>query len=430
VTASIVELTTPRRKSSNSKPLTVLRVKNHKSGVLSDAHPYKGLRIRANKNGSKTWMYRYRAGEKLKQIKLGTYPGMDLAEAREKFIDQRRLKEDHQDPRQVAEKKKEDSRQSLLDASKSEYTLGAMVEHYLTEKVEKDRKPKGAYEVRRLFERDIQEISDIPASEIEADYLHEFIIKIANRAPDVARVFRAELARAWRFAANTGRTKSPCLINSDTGGKLKQGKRERSLSKEEICLLLPWIHNYSRTVEDILTLTLYLGLRSGEVCKLRDDWLNEEGGQWWLTIPASEMKKDHSNHRVPLVGTAMAIAKRRSGRGLLFPSRAGGPVKQKILGVEVYAHSGSSKAATYKGNSICPVKSWAPNDLRKTTRTHLAKLGCPYEVGEAVLHHKLPGVAGLYNQYTYDDEKLEWLNKVGRYFDELNDSSLSGGFYD
>ncbi|OOY96168.1 hypothetical protein BOW18_08585, partial [Solemya velum gill symbiont] len=74
MTADIVELPSRRRKPIPAKPLTALKVKNLKSGVISDAHPYRGLRLRANKNGTKTWMYRYRADDKLKQIKLGTYP--------------------------------------------------------------------------------------------------------------------------------------------------------------------------------------------------------------------------------------------------------------------------------------------------------------------------------------------------------------------
>ena len=419
MTADIVELPKRRRNPANIKPLTSLKVKNHKSGFLSEAHPYKGLRVRANKNGTKTWMYRYRVGDKLKQIKLGTYPGMELSEAREEFLAQRKLREKHEDPRQVAQQKKEETRQQARESDKKIFTFSVMVELYLTERVEKDRKPKGAKEVRRLLEYDLGNLADLPIVQVEPEDLHDHIKTISDRAPDVARVFRAELARAWRNALNVGRTKTACLINIDTGGKLAQGKRKRYLDENELKLLLPWLPNYSRTVEDILTLTLYLGLRSGEVCKLRDEWLKEESDGWWLIIPASEMKKDHSDHRVPLAGNALNIAKRRSGRGIWFPSRAGGSVKQKILGVEVYAHSGRSRAKIYKRYRGCPVSNWAPNDLRKTARSHLADLGCPFEVAESILHHLISGVAGRYNLYKYDAEKREWLQVWADHLDEL-----------
>ncbi len=419
MTADIVELPKRRRNQADTRPLTTLKIKNHKSGFLSDAHPYKGLRVRANKNGTKTWMYRYRVGDKLKQIKLGTYPGMELSEAREAFLAQRKLREQHEDPRQVAQQKIEETRQRARENNKKIFTFSVMVEQYLTERVEKDRKPKGAKEVRRLLENDLGNLADLPIIQVEPEDLHNHIKTISKRAPDVARVFRAELSRAWRYAINTGRTQAACSINTDTGGKLTQGKRERHLKTDELKLLLSWLPNYSRTVEDILTLTLYLGLRSGEVCKLQDEWLKEESDGWWLTIPASEMKKNHSDHKVPLVGNALRIAQRRSGRGIWFPSRAGGPVKQKILGVEVYAHSGRSRAKIYKRYRVCPVLNWAPNDLRKTARSHLANLGCPFEVAESILHHMIPGVAGLYNQHKYGDEKREWLQVWADHLDNL-----------
>ncbi len=413
MTADIVKLPTQHRKAKvKPKPFTALQVKNHKEGVLADAHPHRGLRLRANKNGSKTWMYRYKSGAKLKQIKLGSYPGMGLAEARAEFLKQKKLREQNKDPRREAEERKRES-------ERQGFTFAVMVERYLTERTEKDRKEKGAKEVRRLLENDLGSLASRFVVDVAPVEIHDHIRGIAERAPVIALNFRAELGRAWRYAANTGRVSIACPINSDTGGKLRQGKRERNLSIEELKLLLPWMGNYSNAVRDALMLTLYLGLRSGEVCKLRDEWLAKEADGYWLTIPAEEMKKHHSNHRVPLVGTALEIAQERSGEGYWFPSRASPYIRQKVLGVEIYAHSGRSKAKIYVNKSICPVSKWAPNDLRKTARTQLAALGCPFEVAESVLHHRLPGVGGLYNQHDYDAEKREWLTKLGKLFNGL-----------
>jgi len=366
----------------------------------------------ANKNGTKSWIYRYRVGDKLRQIKLGTYPGMDLAEARQIFIEQKKLREQNRDPQRVAAERKR-------EAQRQEFTFAVMVEQYLTERIEKDRKPKGANETRRLLENDLTDLESRLVDEVSPAEIHDHIRAIADRAPIIALNFRAELSRAWRYAANTGKIRTACPINSDTGGKLRQGKRERHLSQDELRLLLPWMHYYSDTVADALMLTLYLGLRSGEVCKLRDEWLTEEADGWWITIPASEMKKHHSDHRAPLTGLALEIVLRRSGSGYWFPSKAAPHINQKVLGVDVYAHSGRSKAKTYRNKVVCPVLNWAPNDMRKTARTQLAAMGCPFEIAESVLHHRLPGVGGLYNQHRYDAEKRDWLTRLGDLFDEL-----------
>ncbi len=113
MSASILKLPSQKRKQINTKPLTALRVKNHTEGILTDAHPYKGLRIRANKNGTKTYFYRYRMDNRLKQIKLGTYPGMTLSEAREALLVNRKLREKSLDPRMVMEERKQQLKNQL-----------------------------------------------------------------------------------------------------------------------------------------------------------------------------------------------------------------------------------------------------------------------------------------------------------------------------
>ena len=62
--------------------------------------------------------------------------------------------------------------------------------------------------------------------------------------------------------------------------------------------------------------------------------------------------------------------------------------------------------------SRLPVTRWSPHDLRRTSRTLLAAMGCPTEVAESILGHMLPGVLGVYNQHAYDAERVEWLKRL------------------
>ena len=403
------------------KPLSSLAVKGLKWEMadLADLPPHEGLRVKANKSGSKSWYYRYRVGSKLRQVTLGSYPSMDLAEAREEYRKFKKLRDINIDPQISQQQDKEVFKKTIEDSGVSVHTFERMIERYLVEKVENTRQSKGAREVRRIMEKDLGALASMVVSDLLKTTIHSHIIEISKRSKDVARVFRRELKCAWQYAFNTGHTDIPCPINSDIGGTLKQGQRIKALSKGELALLLPWMNNYSEAVRDALTLTLYTGLRSGEVCRLKDSWLVESAETWDIIIPAHEMKISHSDHVVPLVGRALEIVKKRKGSGYWFKSRSGGPMQQKVLGVEVYSYSGKSKAKTYQSKSICPVVDWAPNDLRKTARTHLAKLKCPFEIAEKILHHKLQGVAGLYNQYHYEDERREWLTILGDYFDNI-----------
>jgi len=73
-------------------------------------------------------------------------------------------------------------------------------------------------------------------------------------------------------------------------------------------------------------------------------------------------------------------------------------------------------------DEISGVSAWRHHDLRRTTATELAKLKVAPHVIERILHHKtgiLGGVAGIYNQYGYQDEMRSaltlWSDKLQEY---------------
>lgn len=50
-------------------------------------------------------------------------------------------------------------------------------------------------------------------------------------------------------------------------------------------------------------------------------------------------------------------------------------------------------------------------DLRRTARTNMARVGVIEEVAEEVVNHKKSGIVGIYNKYRYDKEKEIALTK-------------------
>jgi len=49
---------------------------------------------------------------------------------------------------------------------------------------------------------------------------------------------------------------------------------------------------------------------------------------------------------------------------------------------------------------------------RYRARLLLAQVGCPNEIGEAIVGHIPKDVVGTYNAYSYDAERLHWLGKL------------------
>ena len=66
-----------------------------------------------------------------------------------------------------------------------------------------------------------------------------------------------------------------------------------------------------------------------------------------------------------------------------------------------------------------PVEHWSPHDLRRTTRTILAAMGCPDSVAEAILGHMQGGVSGTYNRHQYDAERRHWLTLLSQRLEAL-----------
>ena len=175
--------------------MDALTVKRHKEGVIVDSSPHRGLRFVGNRNGTKTWIYRYRdADGKLKQIKLGDYPGMGLAEARAAYIEQKLIKSQHGDPRSHRKSILTERKEKLRKESADAYSVSQMVEHYLIEHIADRRTERGSLESRRMLEFDVTpHMGSLPVHTVRRSHVHDLIQRIAARAPRIADMVKVEL---------------------------------------------------------------------------------------------------------------------------------------------------------------------------------------------------------------------------------------------
>ena len=97
----------------------------------------------------------------------------------------------------------------------------------------------------------------------------------------------------------------------------------------------------------------------------------------------------------------------------MFPSHGRSEhIEQKALGVAVWTHHARCELRPHWVRPRLPVAEWSPHDLRRSSRTLLAAMGCPDDVGEALLGHMLPGVQGAYNRHHYDAERVRWIRAL------------------
>ena len=379
----------------NASSLTNLACERLKRGSLGDpTHP--GLRIMVRPSGAKVWIYRFRdpAG-KMAQLLIGSFPALSLADARSEWRNHRAIRDKHGDPRDELGRRR--AAATVLATRGKGYTLARAAESYKKEHLSKLARGDEQW---RILEREIlPEIGNVLLADLKPSQVMAAVVPMRKRAPRVAAMGISALRGVIRHARSMNRLDLD--VSDPTAGipTIPQGKRSRALSDTEIGRLLRWLDSgaVSRTIVDILLLTLYTGARSGEVCSMRSRDVDIVAKTW-----THIQGKTGDASVTPLSAPAVKILRNRLDDEYVFAVR-GRPVRQKALSVALFA--------ARKAGDACPIDHWTSHDLRRTTRTGLARLGCPFEIGESILGHRLPGVAGVYNVYAYADEMRKWLDR-------------------
>jgi integrase len=105
--------------------------------------------------------------------------------------------------------------------------------------------------------------------------------------------------------------------------------------------------------------------------------------------------------------------------GWLFEDRRGEQYTQHDFSTYVY---NLMPYSVKQGALVCPVTHWTPHNLRRTSRTMLASIGCPSEIAEAIVGHLPTVIEATYNSHSYDNERLHWLTKLAHHLDQLGNS--------
>jgi integrase len=411
--------------------------------ILIDGAP--GLRLSSSAT-RKTWTYRYRTPEgRLGQTKVGTWPEMSVAAAVAAWEKLRVARDAGADP---AAERRTARTAALGDATSNmgKPTVADVLRDYVSGHVNISRKEKGAAEVRRMFDKMIPDkLAAMDAASLTRRDAFD-LISSHSAIPVQAAKLKAEIGAAWSMALDSGRLPdtTPNHWRDILRGKLKStgkkiageniGTAKRVLNGGELGELVTWLPNFSRLVEEALTLYLWTGTRGAEIMAMMGSEAAETPAGLVWTIPKQKTKNArHANAmdlRVPLIGRAEKIVRRRMaahGKGFLFPSEKGpGHTQQKMVSESVFFRQPYCKIRENWARTRLTVTHWGPHDLRRSARTLLAQLGCPHEIGEAIIGHMLPGVSGIYQLYKFDAERVEWLGKLSDELERLAEAHLKG----
>lgn len=404
-----------------------------------------GLRLVASQS-RKTWTYRYKdLNGKLKQISLGQWPAMGLADAITSWNQTKDQKAGGIDP--VAARKQAGNSKATPSSANTVHGLLELFAGHL----ESQRKADSALAARKALMRLMEEepVFAMTAPHAVTRSQAYDILDSRRDIPMATKKLRALLGQAWDWGMDAGKIQSESmnwwriLLKGQlrTKGKLIGGEhvgfRRRVLTRAELKVLLPWSYEHMRQESlDGLLLYLYTGMRGAEIFALKKDYIVKEEDGWWITFPSHLLKMERDadtvDHRVPLESVALKIVQRRIETAwedrLFFISRGhqNKPYQRNTFSNYIYAlmpYSAKVRTRSSEG-LICPVSEWTPHALRRTVRTLLSSMDCPEEVGEAFIGHKPDVMIASYNLHTYDKQKRLWGKKLAALVDSLG--GLSG----
>ena len=375
-----------------------------------------GMYLQVSPNGSKRWFLKYRAAGKEKQLALGRYPDMSLAEARRARDAAKLQKAAGVDPVQARKVEK----LKAINPAGDSFKVVAL-EWY-------DRQAphwSDAHAVRskRQFERDLfpwlgeRKMADVTPMELLATLRkteERGAIETADRGLMLAR-------QVWRYAVATGRAERD--ITADLKGALTpyRGKHFAAITDPvKLGDLIRAIRAYKGgpIVRAALQLAPILFQRPGELRAAEWSEIDFDGALW--TIPAARMKrskdgKEHGDpHLVPLPTQAVEILRGLhgyTGHGrMVFPGERSHdrPISENSVRTALITLGYTPEIQTWHG-------------FRATARTMLAEqLECDPLVIEAQLAHAVKDANGrAYNRTTYLKQRTEMMQRWADYLDKL-----------
>lgn len=374
------------------------------SGKTYKAYDKDGLLIQVTPQGCKTWYYRYFIGGKDKKIKIGTYPIVSLADARDRAIDMRRMVLAGTDP--MTPRRAEKQREAATRIN----TLMAVIEEW-----ERLYCGEMAERTRQAHARNIRYIGayfgNRPVAELTTPELFEFIVRARDkRGSHVAGAVLSVISRSLQHAVLRGliafnparelsgavpRQKAvnrPALPVGQIGAFLRNLEQYRK------------IHTFTRLALELLMLTF---VRPGELCGAEWAEIDLKARRW--VIPASRMKM-RQEHVVPLSSQAagiLAALHKLSGRSrYVFPSSG----KQRCLAPNTLNQA--MHRMCYRGIAC-------PHGFRALASSTLNENGFRPDVIERQLaHSETNKIRAAYNRAEYLDERAQMMQWWADFIDE------------
>jgi integrase len=365
-----------------------------------------GFGLRVRKSGVHSWMIKYKFGGLTRRMVLGRLSGLDPGKAFEtakNLMAQVRLGRDPVTEKEIAH-------------AQAAETFGVLLPQYLKHK-HSELKPRSYVEVKRHLEVDAKPLHGLGVKTISRPVISALLAKVEERGPTARNRTRADLSGYFTWLAGEGHVDANPVSYTNT--VVEKGERKHVPSDTDLRAI--WFALEDDDYGTIVKLLILTGARRDEIGGLR--W-SEFDGASTITIPPARIKNRRA-HMIPLSAPARAILDAIQRR-----DNADGTPCDHVFGRGASGYQGWSKSKAELDARIMaerdgkPLPHWVLHDFRRylSTTLHQKPFSISPHVVEILLGHisgHKGGVAGVYNQAEYLDERRDALERWGAHIMEL-----------
>lgn len=295
---------------ARTREMTALEVRRLKGPGRHWVGGVAGLHLLIYRSGARAWVLRVTIAGKRRDIGIGAYPDISLADARERARDLRAKIRDGHDP---VEERRELER-AMRDARARRLTFDEAASRYIRAKRHEFRSRKHGDQ----WEASLQAyaspvIGDTPVDEIDLPHVIAVLEPIWTTKTETAKRLRGriEAVLAWaavsgyRSRENPARWKGNLDAVFPSPGRTKKTTHYPALPWRQVPSFMEALRERDGVASRALEFAILTAARSGEV-RLAT-WDEIEGNVW--TVPAERIKAGR-RHRVPLSRDAYAVLDR------------------------------------------------------------------------------------------------------------------------
>ena len=346
--------------------LTARRVETAKPGKFGDGG---GLQLVVAPSGAKKWVLRFLWQSRPREMGLGSYPEVSLADAREKALAGRRLARSGVDP--IAARKK----------SERVTTFGELADEIAGHLAEGFRNAKHKAQWRMTLTVYAEPLRAKPVDKIETADVLAVLQPIWQAKPETAsrlrgrieRILNAAKAKGYRTGENPAAWRGHLENLLPKPSPLSRG-HHAAMRYQDVPTFVAKLREREAIAGLALEFAILTAARSGEILGARWFEIDLDAKVW--TIPAERMKAARE-HRVPLSEPALAILRKvneaKVSDYVFLGQRPGKPLS--VMALEMVLRRMGIEEATVHGFRSA-FRDWAGNE------THF-----PREVAEHALAH-------------------------------------------